>query len=86
MKTIRRNLDEIGGTELTEIEKSFFRGGDVVPECPVKCQLWESFTGNIGDPDCCPYNDWLFCQNEIENYYSHQGWFAFCWETGQGAQ
>jgi len=84
MKTIQRKLDEIGGTELTNKEKSFFRGGDEGGGCPVTCQLYD-LDGDIGHPDCCPYQDPQLCQDEIEAYYRGLTppllWFAFCWET-----
>jgi hypothetical protein len=81
MKTIQRNIYEIGGEELTQKEKSFFRGGEG-GGCPVLCQLWDS-GGDIDKPACCPYEDPEFCEDELEGYYHNLTpplwYYAFCY-------
>ncbi len=79
MKTLQRRIDNISGFELTKEEKALLKGGDEIP-CNFMCQVYDS-EGDIGDPDCCPYESVAQCEYEF-NWYNLQqqtGLAARCW-------
>lgn len=82
MKTIQRQLDNIKGFDLTQNEQTYFKGGVEVP-CNIMCQVYDG-DGDLGVPDCCPFESVTQCEYEFNIYYFNNGIpvTARCWETG----
>lgn len=81
MKTIRMNLDEIGGEELTQKDKALFKGGDEVqPHCNFHCVLHDQYHGKIMDGGACGRSV-LEVEYNCNMEYMYEGWHCHCWEV-----
>jgi hypothetical protein len=78
MKTIRRNLDEIGGVELTSNQILALRGGDAAQQiwCNCTVQGGGSFTGY------CGLSTVPACEEALRNMYPYPDYDCACETVG----
>lgn len=82
MKYNSRNLTEIIGVELNNLDKQRLKGGEDLP-CDIKCTVFDSESNKISGPDCCPFSTIAECEYEANSYFFLHGipHYASCSEV-----